>query len=375
MGQAGPRSRREIPPGQGGNGRTPTSIDQETTPWNRAPAADRPGPSSSPAARASWGASSWRACIADGPRRPGRQPRASASDGRRARRWSTRYRRPRVRPGASRRRPRRGVDIDRPRRRRARRATTSRPSNLVAGRGAGRRCGTSSTSRSSGDESGPRRQCRRPRDRPGLARRAIRGKSPPPPRRGVPDARLRHRGRRRGPGSMDASQSGRHERCREPACVVDHRRRSDLPEHAAIAQDPPRGVAGDPPARPHREPRGRARPRTGSPPRRLRRARDVVVLDSLAPAERVAFVLHDVFAVPYEEIAPIVGRTPTAARQLASRARRRVQGAPCPTPISTASGPSSRRSSPRRATATSSASSPSSIRGSWSVRRGAARPS
>jgi RNA polymerase sigma factor (sigma-70 family) len=56
----------------------------------------------------------------------------------------------------------------------------------------------------------------------------------------------------------------------------------------------------------------------------------LVVLDSLAPAERVAFVLHDVFAVPFDEIAPIVGRTPTAARQLASRARRRVQGAPLP---------------------------------------------
>jgi RNA polymerase sigma-70 factor (ECF subfamily) len=55
-----------------------------------------------------------------------------------------------------------------------------------------------------------------------------------------------------------------------------------------------------------------------------------VVLDSLTPAERVAFVLHDVFAVPYDAIAPIVGRTPVAARQLASRARRRVQGAPVP---------------------------------------------
>jgi RNA polymerase sigma factor (sigma-70 family) len=53
----------------------------------------------------------------------------------------------------------------------------------------------------------------------------------------------------------------------------------------------------------------------------------LVVLETLAPAERLAFVLHDVFAVPFEEIAPIVGRTPTAARQLASRARRRVQGA------------------------------------------------
>src|SRR5215510_12450131 len=50
----------------------------------------------------------------------------------------------------------------------------------------------------------------------------------------------------------------------------------------------------------------------------------LVILDTLAPAERLAFVLHDVFDIPFEEIAPIVGRTPTAARQLASRARRRV---------------------------------------------------
>ncbi len=53
----------------------------------------------------------------------------------------------------------------------------------------------------------------------------------------------------------------------------------------------------------------------------------LVVLEKLAPAERVAFVLHDMFAVPFDEIAPIVRRSPTAARQLASRARRRVQGA------------------------------------------------
>jgi RNA polymerase sigma-70 factor (ECF subfamily) len=53
----------------------------------------------------------------------------------------------------------------------------------------------------------------------------------------------------------------------------------------------------------------------------------LVVLDALDPAERVAFVLHDMFAVPFDEIAPIVGRSPAAARQLASRARRRVQGA------------------------------------------------
>jgi RNA polymerase sigma factor (sigma-70 family) len=53
----------------------------------------------------------------------------------------------------------------------------------------------------------------------------------------------------------------------------------------------------------------------------------IVVLDTLAPAERLAFVLHDVFKLPFEEIAPMVDRTPAAARQLASRARRRVKGA------------------------------------------------
>jgi RNA polymerase sigma-70 factor (ECF subfamily) len=53
----------------------------------------------------------------------------------------------------------------------------------------------------------------------------------------------------------------------------------------------------------------------------------LVVLETLPPAERLAFVLHDVFAVPFEDIAPVVDRSPAAARQLASRARRRVQGA------------------------------------------------
>jgi RNA polymerase sigma factor (sigma-70 family) len=53
----------------------------------------------------------------------------------------------------------------------------------------------------------------------------------------------------------------------------------------------------------------------------------IVVLETLDPAERLAFVLHDMFAMPFDEIAPIVGRTPAAARQLASRSRRRVQGA------------------------------------------------
>jgi RNA polymerase sigma-70 factor (ECF subfamily) len=56
----------------------------------------------------------------------------------------------------------------------------------------------------------------------------------------------------------------------------------------------------------------------------------LVVLDRLTPAERLAFVLHDMFAVPFEEIGPIVGRSAEAARQLASRARRRVRGGSAP---------------------------------------------
>lgn len=56
----------------------------------------------------------------------------------------------------------------------------------------------------------------------------------------------------------------------------------------------------------------------------------MVVLDTLAPAERLAFVLHDLFGVPFDEIASIIDKTPAASRQLASRARRRVRGGPAP---------------------------------------------
>lgn len=58
----------------------------------------------------------------------------------------------------------------------------------------------------------------------------------------------------------------------------------------------------------------------------------LVVLDTLSPAERLAFVIHDMFAVPFDELAPMVGRSPTATRQLASRAQRRVQGRPTQSP-------------------------------------------
>ncbi|HEY2666182.1 MAG TPA: RNA polymerase sigma factor SigJ [Actinomycetota bacterium] len=58
----------------------------------------------------------------------------------------------------------------------------------------------------------------------------------------------------------------------------------------------------------------------------------LVVLDTLSPAERLAFVLHDMFDLPFEEIAPMLGRSPAASRQLASRARRRVKGSEVPAP-------------------------------------------
>ena len=106
----------------------------------------------------------------------------------------------------------------------------------------------------------------------------------------------------------------------------------------------------------------------------------LAVLETLAPAERVAFVLHDMFDLPFDEIAPIVGRTPEAARQLASRARRRVRGAAAPPPTDRGrqreiGGHSSRR----RAKGTSPGSWPCSTptsycgrtpRPCWGARRG-----
>src|SRR5438132_1098076 len=81
----------------------------------------------------------------------------------------------------------------------------------------------------------------------------------------------------------------------------------------------------------------------------------LVVLEMLAPAERVAFVLHDMFDLPFDEIAPVVGRSPAAATQLASRARRRCrERPPFPTPISPAAEQSSTPSSlPPRTSASS----------------------
>ncbi len=104
-------------------------------------------------------------------------------------------------------------------------------------------------------------------------------------------------------------------------------------EHASLAKRPARGIS-----------RGASPPRSCRQPEKERGPEDealladsvglalLVVLDALAPAERLAFVLHDMFELPFEEIAPMVGRSPVAARQLASRARRRVRGAEIPDP-------------------------------------------
>ena len=136
------------------------------------------------------------------------------------------------------------------------------------------------------------------------------------------------RGGRRRPGGLAPAQPLRHERGREPGRLADDGRRPGVPRHAALAQVAARGAA----RRPHVPDPVVSRADGTDPEHEALLADSVglallVVLETLAPAERLAFVLHDMFAVPFDEIAPIVGRSPAAARQLASRARRRVQGA------------------------------------------------
>ena len=136
--------------------------------------------------------------------------------------------------------------------------------------------------------------------------------------------------------------------------AADDHRLARLPDHARRAPPPSRGGAGRRPA-PGPD-RHRAR-RRGPDPEGEAMAADavgaalLVVLEQLTPAERLAFVLHDVFAVPFADVARVLDRTPASARQLASRARRRVRAATRTRrpPIAR----SSTRSTPRRAAATS----------------------
>ena len=143
---------------------------------------------------------------------------------------------------------------------------------------------------------------------------------------------------------------------REPRRLADDGGRADLARHAALAharREEPLGVHVPEPivARRRREQQALIADSVG--------LALLVVLETLEPAERLAFVLHDMFAVPFDQIAPIVDRTPAAARQLASRARRRVRGA---VPEPDADLPRSARSSTRSSRPPATATSPRSWR-------------
>ena len=138
----------------------------------------------------------------------------------------------------------------------------------------------------------------------------------------------------------DASERG------EPRRLADDGRRPGVPEHAPVAPAPAPSSRWATPGQAPAEAAAGAGAAAGSPRgRRGRAAGDpadeavladsvglalLVVLDTLTPAERLAFVLHDLFAMPFTEVADVLGRSPDATRQLASRARRRVRGAPSP---------------------------------------------
>ena len=130
------------------------------------------------------------------------------------------------------------------------------------------------------------------------------------------------RGGRRRAGDVAAAAPQRGHR--QPGRLAHHGREPRVPRHAALADEQARGRARG--VRRHRGSPGRH----GHPEFEAELADSVgnallVVLQTLAPAERLAFVLHDLFAVPFDDIATIIGRSPAATRQLASRARRRVQ--------------------------------------------------
>ena len=125
---------------------------------------------------------------------------------------------------------------------------------------------------------------------------------------------------------MASPQPHRFRPGRQPARLADHRRRPRLPRHAARAQGAPGGTDR---RRAHRADRQRVPEENPAEEAELADSIGLamlVVLETLSPAERIAFVLHDMFSVPFSEIGEISGRSADAARQLASRARRRVRG-------------------------------------------------
>jgi RNA polymerase sigma-70 factor (ECF subfamily) len=125
---------------------------------------------------------------------------------------------------------------------------------------------------------------------------------------------------------MAAAQPRRRRRDREPGRLADDRRRAGLAGHARSRASRREDATG---ARLVEHLEG-SEPASDPEDEALRvdavGSALLVVLDRLRPAERLAFVLHDIFAVPFDEIGPIIGRSPTAAKQLASRARHKVRG-------------------------------------------------
>src|SRR5712691_7169281 len=159
----------------------------------------------------------------------------------------------------------------------------------------------------------------------GQARRAggaVRGRARPLAGGGLPHARVARRGRGRGPGGLAPARPRGQREHRQPGGLADDGGRARVPRHAALAQVARRAAARR---------SGAGRGHAPDPEQEALLADSVglallVVLDTLEPAERLAFVLHDLFDLSFDEIAPIVGRSTAAARQLASRARRRVRG-------------------------------------------------
>src|SRR5262245_16816672 len=159
-----------------------------------------------------------------------------------------------------------------------------------------------------------------------MAGGTVRGPPRAPARSGLSDARFPKRGGRRRPGSLATPKPLRHKHRREPWRMADHGRRARVPGHAALAQ-----VAREESFETREPNLIMSREDERDPAHEVELSESVgvallVVLETLAPAERVAFVLHDMFDLPFDEIGSIVGRSATAARQLASRARRRVRG-------------------------------------------------
>ena len=183
--------------------------------------------------------------------------------------------------------------------------------------------------------------------------RAVPGAATASAGRRLPTARVAQRGRRRAPGGLAAGQPRRYQRGREPGRVVHDGRGPGVVEHAPRAEGKARRAARGRGTRPGREPAGRGRSRAAGLDRRLGRAGVARGAEALPPAERLAYVLHDMFAVPFDEIASVTDRSPPqpvswrAGPDAACKARRGF-----PTPTSTGSGASSTRSPPPAGTAT-----------------------